>query len=71
MAYELRHDFMAGAVDEAASMTNGGAIPGELVARSITYSWMKSYWTQQERNDWFAMYTMGSVPYPAYKARGL
>lgn len=66
MTYEFRHDFMANAVDEATTILN--LMVGQ---RFITYSWMRQYWTNKERNDWFAMYAMGGIPYPAYRARGL
>lgn len=59
--YEFRHDFMANAVDEVTSMTNSGWLFVEPAHRLITYSWMKEYWTPQERNDWFNMYAMRDV----------
>lgn len=30
------------------------------------YAHMKRFMTQDERNDWFAMYVMGGNPYPQH-----
>ncbi len=66
MSYELRHDFMGNAINEATAMTNGEAYRDLISTNITTYSWLKTHWSLKEHNDWFAMYVMGGVPFPQH-----
>ncbi len=62
--YELRHDFMANAVDEyyeaIALPQTGNLCPDRVCVRAH----MVQNLNFKQRNDWFAMYCMGGVPFP-------
>ena len=64
MRYEFRYGFMQNAVVEyARHFIDFKQLPLSFSINDA-FAEMKREFTVEERNDWFAMYCMGGVPYP-------
>ena len=60
--YEYRHKFIGNAIDEYARTFI--VDPPWILSVSESKASMDIFMTAKERDDWFAMYCMGGVPWP-------